>query len=361
MKKIVFVHLYNDRSGSPNVLSKVLAVAQKNNITFELITSSHTDGFLSDVNCKTVTVFYRRSENKLVTLIYYIASQVDLFFLCLKYFRSDVVFYINTMMPAGAAISALLIRKQVIYHIHETSVKPKSLKVILKAIIKLTSDNLIFPSNFLKGVERYPDNKKQFVVHNSINSDLGAQSNLRKQGGFRVLMISSLKKYKGIDEFIKLAKGLETYSNIEFLLVLNASAAEISEYFIDTQIPKSVEIFSRQLSVSRFYLSSDLVLNLSRPDECVESFGLTILEGMHYGLPTIAPPVGGPAEIIRNGLDGYLISCYEQQEIQSVILKLSQDHILYNKLSLQARQRAADFSPETFEKGILNILSTVQK
>lgn len=49
VKKMVFIHLFNDRSGSPKVLSQVIKAAADNNIATEVITSAHGDGFLSGV------------------------------------------------------------------------------------------------------------------------------------------------------------------------------------------------------------------------------------------------------------------------------------------------------------------------
>ena len=37
----------------------------------------------------------------------------------------------------------------------------------------------------------------------------------------------------------------------------------------------------------------------------VETFGLTILEGMAYGLPALIPPVGGITELVEHGRSGY--------------------------------------------------------
>ena len=76
MNKIVCIHLFNDRSGSPKVLSQTIEALKKNGFDTELITSSHKDGFLSNIADTHKTLFYKRSENKILTLMYYIISQV---------------------------------------------------------------------------------------------------------------------------------------------------------------------------------------------------------------------------------------------------------------------------------------------
>src|SRR5690606_20745125 len=116
--------------------------------------------------------------------------------------------------------------------------------------------------------------------------------------------------YKGVKEFIDIAKKCESHG-ISFTLILNAEMNEIRNYFSDLELPSNIILKSKQSNVHSFYAKAGLVLNLSRPDQWVETFGLTIIEAMAYGIPVIVPPVGGPTEIVRDGIEGYLISSYE--------------------------------------------------
>lgn len=354
MAKYVFVHLYNDRSGSPKVLSQVVPVMSALGRSVEVLTSSHQDGFLTDLPGQRRQVFYRRSENKFITLFYYLLSQAHLFFSCLRYWRQDVVFYVNTMMPFGAALAAKLMRKPVIYHVHETSIRPALLKKFLRLVIGFTAQKIIFVSDYLLRTEGF-SGRAQFVLHNALES-MAATVPLASAGErFNVLMVCSLKTYKGVLEFIQIAH-LLTDTPIRFTLVLNAEQEEIDAYFIGIQLPENVSIFARQSDVSNFYSGASLLLNLSRPDECVETFGLTILEGMSYGLPVIVPPVGGPAEIVTDGQQGYLISCYETQRIADAIRLIAVDRTLQAQLAQGARAQAQLFNPADFERKVAEIV-----
>lgn len=355
MKSIIFIHLFNDRSGSPKVLSQSIRALRKYGFQAELLTSGHTDGFLTNVANKQHVLFYHRSENKIITLLYYLISQTLLFFQCLRYWNKDVVFYVNTMMPFGAALAGKLLGKKVYWHIHETSIRPKLLKQFLRFMIHLTADKIIFVSQYLQEVERF-QNKKQVVIYNSINSDFqfGKKSKIL-QNTFNILMVCSLKKYKGVFEFLKIAEILQQNTSLSFTLILNANQGEIDDYLIDVKIPKNVTIYPRQQNVNSFYAQGNLLLNLSRPDEWIETFGLTILEGMIHGLPVIAPPVGGPTEIVREKIEGFLISSYEVDKIAEKILYLSNNKTEYERLSINSLQRVNDFNERIFEEKIVNI------
>lgn len=351
-KSIILVHLYNDRSGSPKVLMQTAKALFGNGYDVEIITSSHKGGFLDDAPGVRHTLFYRRSDNKIITLIYYLVSQFLLFFQCLQFLRRDVVFHINTMMPFGAALAARVMGKKVVYHVHESSIRPKLLKCFLRKIIKFTSSYVIFVSNFLQDNEGIGGN--DIVIHNALEKN---KSYLAKESAdaFRVLMVCSLKRYKGVDEFLEIAKKTHLISDkIYFSLVLNASQEEVDDYFEMVCLPDNLSVYSRQEELENFYLSSSLLVNLSRPKEWVETFGLTILEGMSYSLPVIAPPVGGPAEIIQNNIQGFLIDSSEVDHIVDVIVDLQKDINSYHRMAKSAYQRSLDFEPEKFVHNIVN-------
>lgn len=357
MSKLVFVHLFNDRSGSPKVLSQVVRAMSQRGTAIEVLTSSHADGFLSDLPGIRREIFYRRSENKLVTLFYYLLSQAFLFLFCLRYWRQDVVFYVNTMMPFGAALAARLMGKPVVYHVHETSLRPALLKRFLRQVISLTARKIVFVSDYLRQAEGFAG-KCQYVVHNALDGVVTQRPERAATGTFNVLMVCSLKAYKGVPEFFDIAGKLLDRPEIRFTLVLNADPAEMESLLAGVAIPTNVALFPRQVDVARFYEQADLLLNLSRPDEWVETFGLTILEGMAQGLPVVVPPVGGPAEIVSDGREGFLISCYETGRIAEVIGQLADDREQHLRLARNARARAKDFCLANFEEKIASVIES---
>lgn len=357
MKTIVLIHLLNDRSGSPKVLSQVITALKNTGYQTELLTSSSQNGFLTGVADINRRLFYIRSENKFITLFYYVLSQFLLFFQCLRYWNKDVIFYINTMMPFGGALAGKLIGKKVIYHVHETSLKPQILKVFLRSVISLTADKIIFVSEYLKKVESFED-KEQVVIYNALENSI-AKKNIVNKNNFVVLMVCSLKTYKGIFEFIKLAVFMRDVENLQFKLVLNATQDEIEKYLKSILIPLNLVIFNRQNNLSLFYQDASLLLNLSRPNSWIETFGLTILEGMEYGLPAIVPPVGGPIEIVIENSDGFQLSCYEVEKIAEKIKFLMENKKEYKRLSDNARKRVKDFDIKVFEEKICKVLENI--
>ena len=360
MQKIIFIHLLNDYSGSPKVLSQVIRSCLDKGIDTDLYYGCGSEGFLTGVTSKNDCFFYKRFDNKFATLLTYLLSQVILFIKLLKYINDDIVIYVNTMLPFGAALAAKVMGKPVYYHIHETSLQPLLLKNFLRFVVRMTASKVIYVSKSLSYLEHFPIICKQ-VIYNSLSRNFieaasKSQYSWKNDDVFSVLMLCSLKGYKGIDEFVQIARKLEDKTSIRFNLILNANQSEIDDYFSSTTLPINITLYTRQKNTLPFYAGTSLLLNLSKPEEWVETFGLTILEAMSFGIPVIVPPIGGPAEIVRDGKDGYLISCHETSQISEKIIELSNNSELCLSNSYYARKRSLEFGYESFDKKILSII-----
>ncbi len=358
MKKILFVHLLNDYSGSPKVLSQVILACQSKKIDFDLFTSQG-NGFLSSFESKLKVVRYRWSKHKLITLFRFMRAQVQLFYSVFRCRENEIV-YINTMLPFGAALAAKVTGKNVFYHIHETSFRSTFFKSFLRLIAQITADKVVFVSDFLKEKEGFKK-IRQYVVHNAVHESIfleGARSSYaeKQKDPFVVLMACSLKPYKGVNEFIVVAKACCENPNLHFKLVLNAEREQVERYFNGVVLPANLTILSAQEDMLPFYRQASLLLNLSHVDGWVETFGLTIIEAMAFGIPVIVPPVGGPAEIVTDGQEGFLIFSHQVERIAEKIRALSVCKDEYLRLSENARKRAADFRQTDFDKKILEVI-----
>lgn len=358
---IVFIHLLNDRSGSPHVLvSAIAALARKGNSS-RLFVGSDGSGILDEAGIKTTRYWYRRTPYRLLTLATYLASQLSLL---VRLFRSDIdrdaVIYVNTLLPFGAALYGWMTGRPVVYHLHEVSVSPAPLRWFLAAIARRTAQRLVYVSDFHRGCLPIPGVPSR-AVHNALDERflVRASANAyrhRRDGLFNVLMLASLRDYKGVPELVGLAERLVGRPDIRFDLVVNDDEAVIRRYFGSTALPSNLAVHPRTDDPAAHYARASLVLNLSRPDQWVETFGLTLLEAMAFGVPVIAPPVGGPAELVRDGRDGFLIDSRECEALAAKVQELADDEAMCLRLSTSARSRASVFSPAAFAQALRDVL-----
>jgi glycosyltransferase involved in cell wall biosynthesis len=78
----------------------------------------------------------------------------------------------------------------------------------------------------------------------------------------------------------------------------------------------------------------DIVLNFSE----AESFSLTCLDALYYGVPLIASDCGGPAELFENGKSGLLVPNRNVQAMADSISTLAADEALRRKFSEASSQ-----------------------
>jgi len=354
---IVSIHLLNDYSGSPRILSQVLSSFVQRSYKVDLYTSQNgKEGFLSHMEGVNAFHFsYQWHPNKWRTLFSFFMSQCILFFTLLRYRKQNVLFYVNTVLPIGAALAGKLMGKKVIYHIHETSIKPRLFKKLLFFIAQKTASEAIYVSHYLH--EQEPLRKVNcHVIYNALSSDFIAQSHSHMPsiaGDFQVLMLSSLKEYKGVHTFVSLAKSI---AHCTFELVVNATQEEIDDFFDGSEFPVNLKIYPSQADVHPFYKKAKLVLNLSHPLQWVETFGLTALEAMSYGIPSIVPPVGGIKELVDHGISGYTIDPRKNDVLVTTICNMSKNNILYRELSQKAKTKSRDFCPKMMVDKIENLL-----
>lgn len=352
--RVIAVHLLNDFSGSPFVFGQALEALQNDGYEVHLFTATpYGRGVLSDLCTIQHPVFYKWSSNKWLALFYFLLSQLLIFFNVLFVSRKNDLVYINTMLPFGAAMAARIRGCKVIYHIHEVSVKPVILKRALLFVINHTADHCIYVSEYVRQNTflQIPGT----VIYNALPLAFiqKARHHQSKQPErFKVLMLCSLKKYKGVFEFVQCAAKLP---QLQFELVLNASQGEIHSFFNSMKLPSNLALYPAQSNVHPFYAEASVVLNLSLPEEWIESFGMTALEAMYYGKAVIVPPVGGVIELVENGISGYCMDASHMDEVAEKIQKLYHDKALYEQMCEAAYARATLFTQASFRSSLLQV------
>jgi L-malate glycosyltransferase len=315
-----------------------------------VVTCSGREGFLSDmVGVKYRYYWYRWASNPWFRLFNLTLSQVLLFVQLLFVVRKNDLIYINTVLPFGAAFLGKAKGCRIIYHIHETTMKPPVLKAFLFGVVKWAASDVVYVSNFLREQEPIA-RKRSHVLYNAIeNSFLSQAEKLRKQkigSTENVLMVCSLKTYKGVNEFAALAQRHQEY---HFTLVVNAAQQEIDNFFAQINLPSNMTVHPTQTNLHPFYAKADVVLNLSNPETWVETFGLTVIEGMAYGLPAIVPEVGGIAELVDEGVNGFKVDCRNLERLSGKLVELLGQPERYEALRRNALIKLHSFNEDKFK------------
>lgn len=360
MKHIICFHLLNDYSGSPKILTQVLKGLLKRGYQVDLISS--IGGVLDELNVysnlKRHSYRYSFSNNALVTMLRYTAIQIYTFFYAFRYlFTKDCVFYINTLLPVGPALAGRIMGKRVIYHYHENAFAKGIFYKALAQIMQWLSHTIIcvsaYQASFLMRREEV------IVVPNALSHEFINKLRPNPKEAFRrknILMLSSLKEYKGTHEFVLIAQQLPQFN---FTLVINDSQDNVSQYIksiLSRHHLNNLVIYSRQTNVCRFYNEASLVINLTNPNLAIETFGMTALEAMAAGLPAIVPTKGGIAEMVEDGKNGYKIDVQELDKISECIKTIFSDEKIYLGLAMEALSYSKKFNGKEMIDHIVNIM-----
>ncbi|MEZ9917924.1 glycosyltransferase [Vibrio breoganii] len=355
----IFVHLLNDMSGSPRVLSDLIKNFPKSGEKY-LLTSCR-DGFLdtNDVN-NFIKIPYVLFSNKYSKLLMYVLSQFYVFirlsltlvFLKINNQKSTVV--VNTLLPFGAAFSAKLFADRTIYYVHETSISPRPLNKLLTAVAFLTADKVIFVSYYVRSFHsKLSDKVDNAVIYNALRSDFKRDiehSNRKKFKDKHILYVGTLKKYKGIHNFLLLARMMP---DRDFVAAVNADVHEFDRFLKQYSIPKNLLLKRRPRNLEGLYIDALFTLNLSLPNLWVETFGLTLLESMQCSVPVIAPNHGGPKEVV-NEFVGFLVEPSDVSCIKDIILGISEAS--WKNMSSNAYEHSLKFSMQNYIQQISRVI-----
>lgn len=333
--RIVVFQLLNDFSGSPKVLKSVIERFLAEGHTVDLYTSR---GGPLDCLCspclKRHNIPYSFSTSAPGRVLRYVFSQILSFGAALRYiFSRDTIFYINTILPVGAAAGARIARKRVTLHCHEAAIARGGIYRIISRMMLRMVHEVICVSEFQKS--QLPKLPNITIVPNTLSDGFIHALHPDPEAAFErknVLMLCSLRIYKGVREFLSLAHILPQFS---FTLVANDTEPAIDSWLSANglKVPPNVKIYPRQTDVAPFYNNASVVVNLSNPCLFVETFGMTALEARACQLPVIVPTVGGIAEQVSEGVDGYHIDCHDIDRLANTITSLLTDRQLYMRLA----------------------------
>lgn len=318
--KILFFQPNNNYSGSCRVLLTTIQDSYKD-CDYKVVTMGR-DGFLSQLSPERVVFLkYPLFFGKIVHGPSYLLHCIKLFFVALLWGFSYRHFYINTIMPFPAALAGRLIGCKITYHIHEKFINPDIRERTAAWVMTHIKAKRIYVSRYLK--ESYNDNRLNSEVrYNKLSRDFINDIEIvpieKRKRNTLILVSAIASRKKGVDLYYKLAEICPEY---RFLLVTGTPVEE-TMHFLDNKILSNLFIYQGGENVSSYLKQSDLLINLSNPQLFKETFGMTILEGMAYGLPTIVPNAGGPIELVEDGVNGYKVDVTDVYGIKYLIDKI---------------------------------------
>jgi L-malate glycosyltransferase len=225
------------------------------------------------------------------------------------------------------------------FHVGKTKL---SSNVILKLnflIMKRYFDQVVAVSNNIKNIFTNNmgfDKNKTEVIHNGITINPTSKIKSNKP----LFVIGSAGRLFAIKDYplmINIAKIIREKTNhVRFQLAGDGPQySELHQMVFNNGLDDIFELTGHLDDMSSFYQGLDLYINTS----IHEGIPMSVLEAMSYGLPIIAPDVGGFSEIIEDGITGYLVKSRIPEDFSNKCLLLFNDDEFRAKMAHSAREK----------------------
>lgn len=164
---------------------------------------------------------------------------------------------------------------------------------------------------------------------------------LKRNGCFIVAQVSRMIDYKGVYDFVEVAKVTNKVNkNIKFVLLGDGPELNnIRELVKGEKLEDFIYPLGSKNNIIEHLKQIDLLLLCSY----IEGLPLAPLEAFSQGIPVIATNIDGTNEEIENGYNGYLVEMKDIEGFKEKILDIYNDKALQSQLKKNAAKKYEEF------------------
>lgn len=152
-----------------------------------------------------------------------------------------------------------------------------------------------------------------------------------------LIHISNFRPVKRVMDVVEIFDRVQKQVPSRLLMVGDGPDRSQAEYLAELKnLRDKVYFVGKQEAINEYLGMADLLL-LPSDDE---SFGLVALEAMACEVPVIASRVGGLPEVVRDGLDGYLLPPRDIEAMAQRAIEILSHSTMGEKIGRRGRERA---------------------
>ncbi|KAK4126792.1 glycosyltransferase family 4 protein [Parathielavia appendiculata] len=215
---------------------------------------------------------------------------------------------------------------------------------------------VFYPSRFVRRILEgwRVESRKLSLLQRGVDTALFHPSRRRKglrgriapNGEIVLICVSRLAGEKGFGFLAGAVRELDR-RGLRFVLYVvggnrNAAVEEEIKALFDARLREAGRVvfagFCAGEKLAEAYASADVFLHCS----VTETFGLVVLESMASGVPVVARDEGGPSDIVRDGVTGYLTPPEDVAGFVDKVMVLATDDALRKQMGENARRQAEE-------------------
>jgi glycosyltransferase involved in cell wall biosynthesis len=279
--------------------------------------------------------------------------------------HSPALIHANTTRAALLALLARRPRPPVLAHIRDWAPEGRFSRAVL-GLVARRADLVVANSAYIaRQFDGLPLRQPVEVIHNPVDLAKFDPARVDREAARRALgldprtvvlaVVAQLTPWKGQDDAIRALAALRSDqgSNVALLLAGSAKFSGPGTQFDNREYERGLHGLASELGVAdrvhfigergdvpEVLAATDLLLLPSWQ----EAFGRIAIEAMAMGVPVLATEVGGPAEVVRPGVDGLLLPPRRPEAWARGLEPLVESAAARQRMGAAGRERARDFS-----------------
>lgn len=183
-----------------------------------------------------------------------------------------------------------------------------------------------------------------------------------EDGPVEILFLSNLLEAKGVLVLLEACRQLKN-SSLPFHCTFVGGDADLtvelcSQKVSDLGLTRQVEFVGKKYGEEKAQAFSHADIFAFPTHYHNECFPLVLLEAMQHGLPVVSTFEGGIADIVEEGVTGYLVPKKDAEALAEKLAMLINDPELRKKMGRAGREKfAANYTLEIFEQRLTAILN----
>ena len=360
MKKIALVKWSIDRTDGGLKVATSLANELSTMYEVHLLSMISTESNFFSLK---QSVRYQNLSQKKISMSKNFLDAVKLLRNYLKEQNIDIVFGIGMSMNSVGVASTLGLKTKFVSCDHTNSIVDNDTKVkkvqrfvgakFADKIITLTQEdrrNYIRKYGIAEDKIAYIYNWKEDVLSNvTYNSE-----------STKLVTVGRFDIQKGYDYLVQVAKKvLNEKSDWTWDIYGSGNKGEVNkirDLIIENDLQDKLFIKGLEKNQALIYGDKAIYVMTSR----YEGLPLVLLEAQQYNLPIVSfrCPTG-PNEIVEDGVNGYLVECYDMDKLSEKLLELMEDEVLRQSFSEHAKDNMDKFDKDKILKQWIELIETI--
>lgn len=249
------------------------------------------------------------------------------------------------------------------YKVRKETLKEKIYRKIFQfLIIKLSYRIVVLTQKeYLLYQQLYNINKnKMLIIHNFYNNELLCNLRYYNKYSKQIISVGGLNYAKGYEYLIEVAKLVfEKYPDWQWHIYGDGEQNyknQIINLIKKNNLENHIILQGNHSNIYDLYQDYSFLVMTSR----YEGFGMVLLEGKTKKLPLVSFDINsGPSDIIRDGIDGFLIKPFDCKTMADKICELIEKPELRQKLSDNAHGNLDKFNKEKIIKQWCDLIDTI--